>query len=196
MPKKTASARGGAQRNKPRVQKSIELVRPTPSHVAAEQEVEVESVSDIELTDAAVDTSAEVSTVSTEEAEKTAISSTLVAPEVKKSKNTSTIVAPTVRKRENSGTKFLPETDAVESASTSASTSTGVTTSTAPKGSAAAKVAARRQVAQKAQQRAAATLITAEHYAYVRRDLVFIGILAAIMFATIIILHFVPGIGS
>jgi len=49
---------------------------------------------------------------------------------------------------------------------------------------------------QKAQQRAAATLITAEHYAYVRRDLMFIAILAVIMFSAIIILHFVPGIGS
>jgi len=68
--------------------------------------------------------------------------------------------------------------------------------SAAPKGSAAARLAARRQAAQKAQQRAAASLITAEHYAYVRKDLVFIAILAAIMFAAIIILHFVPGIGA
>jgi hypothetical protein len=69
-------------------------------------------------------------------------------------------------------------------------------TSTVPKGSAAARLAERRHVVHKAQQRAAASLITSEHYAYVRRDLVYIAILAAIMFSAIIILHFVPGIGS
>src|SRR5438128_1765134 len=119
MPKKTASARGGAQRNKPRVQKSIELVRPTSSQVAVEQEVEAESASDTELTEAAVDASTEVSTESIE----TDSSSTLVAPEVKKSKSTSasTMIAPTARKRERTGTKVLAETDAVESVSKSTS---------------------------------------------------------------------------
>ena len=68
--------------------------------------------------------------------------------------------------------------------------------STPPKGSAAARLAARRQANQKAQQRAAASLITAEHFVYVRKDLRFIAILAVIMFSAIIILHFVPGIGS
>jgi hypothetical protein len=38
----------------------------------------------------------------------------------------------------------------------------------APKGSAAARMAARRQAARKAQQRSPATLITAEHFAYVK----------------------------
>ncbi len=36
MPKKTTSTRGGAQRNRPKVQKNIELVRQVP----AEQELE------------------------------------------------------------------------------------------------------------------------------------------------------------
>jgi len=66
---------------------------------------------------------------------------------------------------------------------------------TAPK-SAAARLAARLQSGQKNQQRSAPTLITAEHYSYVRKDLVFIAVLAIIMFASIIVLHFVPGIGS
>jgi hypothetical protein len=63
-------------------------------------------------------------------------------------------------------------------------------------GSAATRLAARRQTTQKTPQRSSAPLITAEHYSYVRKDLIFIAILAAIMFSVIIILHFVPGIGS
>ena len=60
---------------------------------------------------------------------------------------------------------------------------------TLPKGSAAARMAARRRAAHKAQQRNAASLITAEHFAYVRRDLITIAILAFIMFAAIIVLY-------
>lgn len=64
-----------------------------------------------------------------------------------------------------------------------------------PKGSAAARLAERRKATQQAQKKSGAALITPEHYAYVRRDLVIIAILAIIMFSVIIILHFVPGIG-
>ena len=65
----------------------------------------------------------------------------------------------------------------------------------APK-SASARLAARRQAIQKTQQRAPALMISAENYKYVRKDLIFIAILAAIMFSAIIILHFVPAIGG
>jgi len=78
--------------------------------------------------------------------------------------------------------------------STSATSSTSSTTLPSKK-SASARLAAQRQATRTQQQRAA-SLITAEHYAYVRRDLIFIAVLATIMFAAIIILHFVPGIGS
>jgi len=61
------------------------------------------------------------------------------------------------------------------------------------KGSAAARMAARRRAAQKAQQRSATSLITAEHFAYVRRDLITIAILAFIMFTAIIILYITIG---
>ena len=155
MPKKTVAARGGAQRNKPRVraQKSIELVRQASDERGQEQEQETVS-----------------------NAEPTAVSvSTVAAPEVKESKSKSSVTRETRQ-------------------SESTNSATGV--AAAPKGSAAARLASRRQASQKAQQRNAATLITAEHYAYVRKDLVFIAILAAIMFSAIIILHFVPGIGS
>ena len=157
MPKKTVAARGGAQRNKPRVrvQKSIELVRQASDERGQDQgqEQEQETVSNAEPTAVSV--------------------STVAAPEVKESKSSVT-----------------RETRQSESTNSD----TGV--AAAPKGSAAARLAARRQASQRAQQRNAAALITAEHYTYVRRDLVFIAILAAIMFSAIIILHFVPGIGS
>ena len=63
--------------------------------------------------------------------------------------------------------------------------------------SASVRLAARRQMAQKEKaQRTSANLITAENYAYVRKDLLFILILAIIMFSAIIIMHFVPAIGG
>ena len=166
MPKKSTTARGGAQRNKPKVQKSFELVRETQGQSVDEQVTEEENTSDAE------------------EASAVAVS-TMEAPEPKKMVRGSTKLAAQEKKSESSAeTKVLPETPPTESVST------------APKGSAAAKLAARRQAAQKLQQRAASTLITAEHYTYVRKDLRFILILAIIMFAIIITLHFVPGIGS
>ena len=61
---------------------------------------------------------------------------------------------------------------------------------TTPKTSASARLAARRQASQKTQ-RSTATLITAEHYRYVRNDLIYIAILAAIMFSILIVLFFV-----
>ena len=157
MPKKTVAARGGAQRNKPRVrvQKSIELVRQPSDERGQGQEQETVS-----------------------NAEPTAVSvSTVEAPEVKESRS----------KNKSSVTREIRQSE---------STNSDTAVAAAPKGSAAARFAARRQASQKAQQRNAAALITAEHYTYVRKDLVFIAILAAIMFSAIIILHFVPGIGS
>jgi hypothetical protein len=159
MPKKTATTRGGTQRNKPRVkvQKSFELVRQVSDEQEPEQEQEPEAESSAEPTAVSV--------------------SIMAAPEIKENKSKSKRVASSEVKQ-------------------SESTSSDTGTVTAPKGSAAARLAARRHGVQKAQQRAAAALITAEHYAYVRRDLVFIAILAVIMFSAIIVLHFVPGIGS
>lgn len=63
---------------------------------------------------------------------------------------------------------------------------------TATKTSASARLAARRQATQRAQQqRSASTMITAEHFAYAKRDLALIGTLAVIFFATIVVLYFV-----
>src|SRR5713101_7298892 len=114
MAKKTAHTRSVTQRNKPKTQKSIELVRQT----STEKEIESES-----------------------------------GPE-----------------KESNGV--------------------AISTTTAPKSSASARLTARRQAAQKTQ-RSSVTLITAGHYRYVRNDLIYIAILAAIMFSILIVLFFV-----
>ena len=142
MPKKTAHTRSTAQRNKPKAQKSIELVRPTSTSTekVTEKEVEVNN-----------------------------------SPEpVNNGAATPAVAAPTpVSVRENESTKAAATHNA----------------------SAVERLAARRQAGQKAQ-RSSATLITAEHYGYVRKDLIFIAILAIILFGIIIGLHFVPAIGG
>jgi hypothetical protein len=129
MAKKTAHTRSTAQRNKPKTQKSVELVRQT----STEKEIEVDSSFEPETNGVATSTTSE---------------------------------------SENEGTKSV------------------AATATAPKTSASARLAARRQASQKTQ-RSAATLITAEHYRYVRNDLMYIAILAAIMFSILIVLFFV-----
>ena len=149
MPKKTAHSRNTAQRNKPRAQKSVELVRQT----SAGKEVEVESSP--EPANAGVTIPAATSPAS-----------------VNESKGAKTVAAPT-SVNEDESTKAIATHNA----------------------SASERLAARRQAAQKAQ-RSSVSLITAEHYGYVRKDLIYIAILAIIMFAVIIGLHFVPAIGG
>ena len=151
MPKKTTTVRGGAQRNRPKVQKNVELVRPSSD----EQEHEGGAGTSVDL--AAAGVTAVATPPETKQGESR-------RSETKQSESKVKSPAPTI-----------PDT--------------------APKGSAAARLANRRQATVKAQQRAAATLVTAEHYAYVRQDLRLIAILATIMFSALIILSFVPGIG-
>ena len=133
MAKKTAHTRSTAQRNKPKTQKSVELVRQT----STEKEIESESGPEKESNGVAVSTA----TATTSENEK-------------------------------DGTK------SVATAATASTTSTST------------RLAARRQASQKTQ-RSTVTLITAEHYRYVRNDLIYIAILAAIMFSILIVLFFV-----
>jgi hypothetical protein len=144
MPKKTTTTRGGAQRNRPKVQKNVELVR----QVSDKQELE-----------------------NSTNAEATAASVTAVATSPENRQNAA--------KRNETKQSETKENPAEAPA----------------KGSAAARVASRRIATQKIQQRAAATLVTAEHYTYVRQDLRFIAILASIMIIVLIVLRFVPGIG-
>jgi hypothetical protein len=141
MPKKSASVRSGVQRNKPKVQKSFELVRP---------ETDVSEAPD--TADMAAVASASITVATPEKPVRSQKQSAPREPE----------------KQEDSET-------------------------TLPKGSAAARMAARRRAAHKAQQRSAASLITAEHFTYVRRDLITIAILAFIMFTAIIMLYVTIG---
>lgn len=178
MPKKSAAARSGAQRNKPRVQKSIELVRQTIEEKVPLEEKEV-------------DTKTEVETQASDELTSTN-ASTAVALDTasENTKNESGKIANGTATRKRGAVQ--PATASVQGEDARAVSSTA----TASKGSAASRLAARRQATQKTQQRTAASLITAEHYAYVRRELVVIAILAFIMFAVIVILHFIPAIGG
>jgi hypothetical protein len=118
MPKRTSTARSGAQRNKSQVQKNIRLVHPDQNM--------------------------------TEKAEKT--------------------VALAAREDTKQEIQHTPRP-----------------------GSAAAKIVARRLTMQKMQQRASTSLITAEHFAYVKQDLIRISIFATIMFTAIITLYLVIG---
>ena len=131
MAKKTAHTRSTVQRNKPKTQKSIELVHQSSTG----REIEVDS--------------------SLEQASNGVATSTAMTSEI-----------------ENEGTKSV------------------AATATAPKTSASARLSARRQASQKTQ-RSVTTLITAEHYRYVRNDLIYIAILAGIMFSILIVLFFV-----
>ena len=179
MPKKSASARNAAQRNKPKAQKSFELVRQTSQEKVTLEEKEV--VTQVEAAD-----SDELA--GTDESSAAALDSPGASTNAKKisAKNS---VATTSRKNAASQPQLTSPDAELEEASS-------VIVTTIPKGSAAARLAARRQNAQKTQPRMAAPLVTAEHYAYVRRELITIAILAIIMFSVIIILHFVPAIGG
>ena len=177
MPKKTAHARSTAQRRRPKSQKSFELMRPT-----SQPEERVEDEDSTEPTGVGVATSTATVADSTPKSEKAP------APKIEKSVS--------AKSRRSSALKAEAESED-ESGNGSAETPAPTLTAApaAAKSSASARLAARRQAVQKAQ-RAAATLISAENYSYVRKDLIFIAILAIIMFSTIIILHFVPAIGG
>ena len=131
MAKRTTHTRSTTQRNKPKTQKSIELVRQTSTESNVESKSKLEEESN----------GAVITTAATEELEE-------------------------------------KETKPVATATSTSKTS------------ASARLAARRQASQK-QQRSTATLITAEHYRYVRNDLIYIAILAAVMFSILIVLFFV-----
>ena len=165
MPKKTAGARGGASRNRPKAQKNVQLVRPNAAAVENETQQDESSVSAEDET-------------------------TLAAPTAKATAASTA----TVSKKEAATSKKSE----VGSGTAQAQKAVEETTTTTDRGSAAARLAARRQ-GQTALKPAAprnVSLITAEHYAYVKRDLIYILILAVIMFSVIITLHFVPAIGG
>ena len=199
MPKKSAAARGGAQRNKPKVQKNIELVRPTPTTIPVEQALETGGPDEIDGADESNETDgADKTNEIDNDAEQTVVATsveTMIAPKAK-SANTTRRRSTTAPKVGETSARAATSVVKREEQEKEAEEQEKSEVATAAPKSAAARLAARRQSGQKNQQRSAPTLITAEHYSYVRKDLIFIAVLAAIMFGAIIILHFVPGIGS
>ena len=188
MPKKSMPVRSGAQRSKPKTSKSFELVRPAtqePEFVEVEQPVEDEAKANTEPSERTFSESKTTATATKERIE-----------------DTSAVPQRRSRGRTTQGVSELTSIPAVPQKKSDVSdveepASAPVApkfASTPAKGSASERLATRRQGAQKLQQRNAATLITAEHYSYVRRDLMFIAILAIIMFIIIAGLYFVPGI--
>ena len=169
MPKKATSARSGVQRTKPKTQKSFELVRP----VSETQERENEE------------------TITTEEP--TTVESVGTVPSAAVEAPTELAALPTVPKKKVRSSSVATEIAPVETVTPKAPAAVEEVP-VAAKGSASARLAARKNTQRS--QRNAASLITAEHYSYVRRDLAFIAILAVIMFIAIIVLYFVPGIGA
>ncbi len=168
MPKKATPARSGVQRTKPKTQKSFELVRP----VSEVQEREVEELPTAE--------------------EHIAVEAPRVVPSAVET-STELAALPTVPKKKVSSSNVATEVTPVETVTPKAPAAVEIPVA-APKGSASARLAARKNTQRS--QRNAASLITAEHYSYVRRDLAFIAVLAAIMFIAIIVLYFIPGIGA
>ncbi len=168
MPKKATPARSGVQRTKPKTQKSFELVRP----VSQVQERDIEEKGEIAEEPTLVASPYETSSATEPSSELAAL------PTVPQKKAKSSSVATEVAPNEI----VTPKAPATVEAPV-----------VPAKGSASARLAARK-TAQRSQ-RSQASLITAEHYSYVRRDLAFIAVLAAIMFIAIIVLYFVPGIG-
>jgi hypothetical protein len=163
MPKRTAYSRSGAQRSKTR-QKSFELVRP------ASESKELETAESNEEADVVDTEHAEIVTTEVEEVEEGE------EEEEKEAK------VEKVKEKVGRNISAKAQTPAPVVATPASST---------PK-SASARLAARRQTAQK-MQRSSANLIIAENYGYVRKDLIFILILAVIMFSAIIVLHFILG---
>ncbi len=172
MPKKSTAARSGVQRsNKPK-QKGFELVRPEGSVVEETRSPQVEEV------------------VSVNGGTATTVMTTEAKPERRSSARTAIATVPSAKSKELNALPTVPAPR-----STVAPDESDVPVATVPKATptAASRLAARRQNGQKIQQRNAASLITAEHFSYVRRDLLFIAILALIMFTTIIVLYFTIG---
>ena len=163
MPKK--STRSGAQRNRARQQKNVQLVRQADSAKPENERADVESA----------------------EAEESAVATTTAT-----TATTSRAEAATTRRRR--ATRTVEVTEPAEEVAEVEEVVIPVPKPAAS--STSSRLVARRQAAQKTQQRPAPALITTEHYAYVRRDLIFIAILAIIMFSALIVLYFVPGIGS
>ena len=176
MPKKTSYSRNKAQRNKTK-QKSFELVRPTSGNAVLEPVEE-----DNKQVNAVREDAPEVEEIeeTEEDEEERDEDEEELAKEGSSKKLVLTEQKATPGKKIEASKKSTPEVPVAASSGSK---------------SAVARMNARRQAAQK-NQRSSANLILAENYAYVRKDLIFILILAIVLFSIIVVLHFVPAIGG
>jgi hypothetical protein len=184
MPKKSA-ARAGAQRAKTRSQKGFELVLPASAAPAAPAESD-ETSQDVQETQ-------DVQDIPVQKTASAKLSKASSVADRSKAK-AATVEKPTSVETTKSEQRTITAASADETEEEGNGAAAVATVAPPKGGSAAARLAARRNAAQRNAQRANA-LITPEHYQYVRHDLMLIAILALIMFAVIIGLHFVPGIG-
>ena len=200
MPKRSTPVRSGVQRNKPKAQKGFELVRPTSQALELDEvhnieQPTLENNSEIEMANEAAPvvplskaTSPSSRTTATKERER--VEDISAIPQRRSRGRATPVASATSTADELDSLPPVPQGREDKVSSTSNSTAASVVA----KGSAAERLAARRQGSQRAQQRNPAMLVTAEHYSYVKRDLMLIAILALIMFIVIIALYFVPGI--
>ena len=187
MPKRSSSGRSGSQRQRTRTQKSVELLRPISEEDTTEAVEEQQQVKESVATATATpETSQSESSKSDREA--TASSEPVETPESESVSERKSEAGSRSKASSSSGSGSKKS-----SSSTLTPTSTATTSETVSSraGSASARIAAKRQATQRPQR--AVSLITPEHFTYVRRDLIFIAILAVIMIAAIITLYFVLG---
>jgi hypothetical protein len=185
MPKRSSSGRSGSQRQRTRTQKSIELLRPTSEEDTTEAVKEQQQVKE------SVATATATPEISQSESSEPDSEATASSEPVETSKSESASERkPEAGSRSKAGAGSGSKKS---SSSTLTPTSTAATPETVSSraGSASARIAAKRQATQRPQR--AVSLITPEHFTYVRRDLIFIAILAVIMIAAIITLYLVLG---
>ena len=215
MPKKATTARGGAQRTKAKAQKSFEVVR---QNAGNQEFIDNEQVGATPVIDAPtplvaavpssptkstqrIATRASVATQDVETENEVAMSevpSEIAAVPTLLAKGNAETASRSIKSRRRSATQAsIPIQDVGTEdevvISEIPSEVAAVPTSLAKGNSASARLAARR--GQKLQPRTPASLVTAEHYSYVRRDLVIIAVLASIMFIAIVVLYFTIGRG-
>ena len=175
MPKKSTPARSGVQRTKPKTQKSFELVRPTS---------QVQELEDEEIVLSPEETTSETSATIVEAQSSSDLDALPTVPKKRvRSGNIATEVAP-AEPTSAKETKRVVEDPIVAEPKEAVEAPVPI----APKSSAATRLAANK-TAQRTR-RSNVSLITAEHYSYVRRDLIFIAVLAVIMFAALIVIYF------
>jgi len=192
MPKKSTSARRGVRRYKPKGQKSFELVRSEKVETEVEESNTTPANASTAVAtkeDAKTSTKAPTTVATKEDAKTSTKAPTTVSP--KEDVKTSTKVSKDSSPKEEAKTSTKAATDSSPKEEQKAKTQERQ--NTPAQGSASARLAARRQAAQRLQQRSASTLITSEHFAYVRKDLIKIAVFAVLMFTTIIVLYLTLG---